>query len=212
MLRLTGAFLTSVLVFSCAASAQAIEEKAMRAVVPPVAATDLQMRYSLSRGWSEINTRGLLGAGVRAYTADGPLLSALFIAQGLRSGGALLSEEGSNPPPRFRAGMASTEQIELIATFVANLRYSRVETFRPRPGGLTDGPSLRLDLTARSPEGLPISGTALVAERQGKLYFMLFLAPATHFYDAALPEIDAAFQGVTFVLGPGGSSTPQKQF
>lgn len=153
---------------------------------------------TLGRQWSDITAIMLYQAkGVHLLSIDGPLLNRLYITDGIAPGGFMLKPEAKEQPtPTFRAGMAPNELVEFVADSVTALGYQRVETVNPRPARFGDGVAIRFDLTAKTKEGLDMSGTALVAERGGKAYVILYVAPTEHYYAENLAEVEKVMGSV----------------
>jgi len=150
-------------------------------------------QVTLGRQWSDMSAV-IPGRpkNVRILSIDGPLLNRLYIADGLRSGEFLVKPMAKErPTPVWRSGMSPNEQVEFIADSVAALDYQRVETsgLRPAKVGAVDG--MRLDISAKTAEGLEISGLAQVVESGDRLYLILFLAPGEHYFAASKAEVEA---------------------
>lgn len=147
---------------------------------------------TLGRHWSDVSALvGVHQPGVRTLSVDGPLLNRLYLSEGLAPGAALVtSQVKERPTPTFKADLTPTEMIEFVTDSVAALGYVKVESSTPRPGKFGDADGVRFDLSARTQEGLDISGAALTAVRGGKLYVILFLAPSEHYFGDGLPEVE----------------------
>ncbi len=146
---------------------------------------------TLGRTWSDIS--GIISyrpRQVRMLSVDGPYLNRLYVTDGLKPGDRLVKPvRKEQPTPVVRADMTVSEKIEFVVDTVA-LEYQRVEARAPRPHRLDGAEAVRFDLVARTSEGLDVAGTAMVAEKAGKLYVLLYLAPAEHYYGALLPEVE----------------------
>lgn len=148
---------------------------------------------TLGREWSDISavTPGR-AKKVRVLSVDGPLLNRLYLTEGLAPGEYLIKPAArEKPTPLVRSGMSVSERIEFVAESVAAMDYQRVETARPRPAKFGEADAVRFDLTAKTAEGLDMSGTALAAEHGGKLHVILFLAPTEHYFGAGLKEVES---------------------
>lgn len=149
-------------------------------------------KVALTRDWNDV-TPLLPGQvkKVRVLSIDGPLLNRLYITDGLGPGDRLIKGVAKEKPtPTLRVGMTSAERMEFVADSVAAIGYQRVETVKPRPVRFDGQPGIRFDLTARTPEGLNVAGTAQAAEVAGKTYVVLYLAPAEHYYAATLADVE----------------------
>ncbi len=147
---------------------------------------------SLQKTWSVVTPLmlGLPKEG-QVLSINGPYLDRLYILDGLPEGGSLIKAvKKENPTPVFRKGLTATEQIEFVSDSVAALGYERVVTSRPRPAKMDGKDALRFDLTLRTTGGLDLSGAALAAVVNDKLYLVLFLAPSEHYYQTMLPDVE----------------------
>lgn len=132
---------------------------------------------------------------VRVLSIDGPVLNRLYIVDGLPVGGRMIrSPSKERPSPTVRADMSPTERIEFVSDSVAAFDYQRVGTERPRPAKLGGVDAIRFDIVAVTKDGLDMKGTAVVAEAKSKLYLILYLAPAEHYYDTYLKEVETIMQ------------------
>jgi hypothetical protein len=150
-------------------------------------------QVTLGREWSDIS-KIMNGRpqNVRLLSIDGPLLNRLYISDGLNPGEFLVKPASAErPTPAYHKDMSPNELVEFVADSVSALEYERVETrgLRPAKVGATQG--LRFDIAAKTRDGLEIGGTAQVAEVGGRLYVILYLAPAEHYFAANLPDVEA---------------------
>lgn len=148
---------------------------------------------TLGRSWSDIS---IIMWGrpkhVRLLSIDGPLLNRLYIADGLTSGQFLVKPmKKERPTPTWKTGMSPSEQVEFVADSVSALDYQRVETAELRPVKVGGVDGMRFDISAKTAEGLDISGIAQVAESGGRLYLILYLAPSEHYFGAQRAEVES---------------------
>jgi len=160
--------------------------------VPAGPATVGATQVTLGREWSDVsllmNSRS---KKVRLLSIDGPLLNRLYVSDGLVVGDYLVKPAAKErPTPVIRADMSVTERIEFVTDSISAMDFQRVEAARPRAAKLDGNPAVRFDVTAKTKEGLDVKGTVLAAEVKGKTYVVIYLAPAEHYYDAMLPEVE----------------------
>jgi hypothetical protein len=155
---------------------------------------------TLGRSWSDISII-LPGRprNVRLLSIDGPLLNRLYIADGLTDGQFLVKPmRKERPTPTWRSGMSPSEQVEFVTDSVAAMDYQRVETSDLRPTTVAGADGMRFDLSAKTAEGLDISGMAQVVETGGKLFLILYLAPSEHYFGAQKAEVEGIMASATF--------------
>ena len=148
------------------------------------------------RDWSDVSSLfPQKTAKIRVLSIDGPLLNQLYLVQGLEPGEGLLRTHGKDSRvPAFRPDMSATEEVELISDSVAAFGYQRVTTTKLRAAHLGGADAVRFDISAQTDDGLEILGTAEVAEVHGKLFSIIYLAPAEHYFGETLPVVEAMFQ------------------
>ncbi len=147
---------------------------------------------TLGRTWGDASAFAGAPKAVKMLTIDGWQLNRLYVIDGLKSGDYIVRPASKEKPtPTFRTGMTPIEQVELVAESVAAMGYQRVETDGIRPVRVGDADGLRADISAKSPEGLNISGVTQIVEIQGRLYVILYLAPAEHYFEATRAEVEA---------------------
>jgi hypothetical protein len=161
-------------------------------------------QVTLGRQWSDISAiSGAQPKSVRLLTIDGPLLNRLYLVGGLAPGDFMFrSASKTQPTPTVRKGMSATERMEFITDNLAVMGYQRVETARPRPAKFAGADGLRFDFAAKTSDGLEIKGTSEVAEVDGKLYAIIYFAPAEHYFQATLAEAEKVMESVR----PGGKT------
>jgi len=157
-------------------------------------------QVTLGREWSDISgSWGVKEKGVRVLSIDGPLLNRLYLTEGLAAGDCLVqSAVKEKPTPVYRADFSPQDTVEFVADSVTALGYLKVDTANLRPAKLGGAEAVRFDLTARTTDGLDISGSAVTARKGGKLYVILYLAPSEHYYGATLAEVDSIMNSAEF--------------
>lgn len=155
---------------------------------------------TLGREWSDVSRLlGVQQKGVRVLSIDGPLLNRLYLSEGLAAGDSLVqSQVKEKPTPTFRADFSPQEAVEFVTDSIAALDYVKVESANLRPGKFAGADALRFDITAKTKDGLDISGTALTAHTTGKLYVILYLAPTEHYYGDAIGEVESIIGSASF--------------
>jgi hypothetical protein len=147
---------------------------------------------TVGREWSDVSAIMVARPKhVRLLSIDGPLLNRLYLTDGIAKGGFLVKPASKEAPtPTYREGLSQTELVEFVVDSVAAIGFERPESANLRPAKFGAADGLRFEVSAKTPEGLDISGTALLAERGGKLFVILYVAPSEHYFTATLPEVD----------------------
>ena len=157
-------------------------------------------QVTLGREWSDVSRLlGVQQKGVKVLSIDGPMLNRLYLTEGLADGDSLIqSHVTEKPTPVYKADFSPQDTVEFVADSVSALDYQKVETANLRPAKFAGGDAVRFDLAARTKDGLDISGTALVAQKAGKAYVILFLAPTEHYYGDGLAEVESIMTSASF--------------
>lgn len=173
------------------------------AAITPVPAGPLALgdnhSVTLNRMWSDVsNVLPGKSAKVKVLSIDGPLLNRVYVVQGLAPGEGLLTAAAKeHPVPTFHADMSATELVEFVSDSVTAAGYQRVETSKLRPAKFGTAGAVRFDIAAKTATGLEMQGAAEVAAAGGKLYLVLYLAPAEHYYATTLPDVEAIMNSAT---------------
>lgn len=177
------------------------------ASAPPLAPAGkltISSAYSvtLDRNWSDVSKLFFRKAEkVRILSIDGIWLNRLYVSDGLTSSDPLMVNmlQGDNKnhvAPRGKAGMSLSEQMEYVAAAVSELDYQKVETRNPQPVTIGNSKGVRFEFTARTTDGLNIRGLAQAVSDKGLSYYIVYIAPEEHYYDATLPNVKATMDSV----------------
>jgi hypothetical protein len=150
-------------------------------------------QVTLGREWSDISQiMPARSKKVRLLSIEGPLLNRLYVTEGLVAGDYMIKPMAKErPTPTVRADMSVSEQMEFVSDSVSAMDYLRVQTSHPRPVKFGQAPGVRFDIEASTREGLEIKGLGAVAkDAGGALHVIIYLAPAEHYYDASLQEVE----------------------
>lgn len=147
--------------------------------------------YTLGQNWNDMTGLGGLPRGINLLTMDGPLLNRVYLSGGIADGKSMVrSYVKEKPTPVYRKGASGSEQVEFVADSVAAMGgYLAVETSGVRRAEVAGRQGIQFDLTARTTDGLNISGLGQVVVINDKLYVALYLAPTEHYFDANLAEV-----------------------
>jgi hypothetical protein len=183
------------LVFTFALSLLALSGCAIKpALAPKGSFAAGGLRTTLGRDWSDISKLYPMRAKkVSILTIDGTELNLLFVSDGLTHENPLMispsrGDRKNAPAPRGKVGMSLSEQIEFVASSVAALEYQKVETANPHPVTLSGIRGVRFELTAKTRNGLDIKGMAQAVSKGKQTYYVVYLAPAEHYYEASLKD------------------------
>jgi hypothetical protein len=140
--------------------------------------------------WTRIN--GLHG---EMWTVDGALLDRVEFYSDVRDGEHVFKSRRATKAkpdgPFFHPGMDGPALAQLVADALAGLGAVKPELTGLRPAKFGRHDAVRFELRLSNELGLIYRGSALLAEVDGKLDVVLFLAPEEHYYDAFLPSVDA---------------------
>ena len=135
-------------------------------------------------------------AGQRLWTRDGPLLNSLRIFTDIAPGELVFrgrlrgaKDEGT----RFRAGLGAIEIEELIIEAMGAGGMHNVRSTELRPARFNGRAGLRSEIACDSASGLHYRALLLAEGEDGSLSFLLYLAPAEHYFEHELAAIETIF-------------------
>jgi hypothetical protein len=125
----------------------------------------------------------------QVWTVDGFALNQLRFTTGIQSGKALFGSDGAKGVGTYSSDMLPNDVMDMVASTM------KVGTaaLRPAPFGPVMG--FRFDISYLN-DGLRMKGTALFAQRQGKLDLILFIAPEEYYFDHTLPAVEQVFGSI----------------
>lgn len=108
----------------------------------------------------------------------------------LSPGQSILKVARNVDAPKYRAGMSETELVEFVTASLTRMGLTDIAPDNVRAFTLAGSPGVRLNVNGRYPSGLNLRGDVAMAEANGKLNIIMFVAPAAHYYEASASEID----------------------
>lgn len=160
-------------------------------VRPGEAVTLGELTLTSPLGWSQ---RGY--GRERYWTIDGPALNSIAIFQNVREGEHLLllprgrrRDEGAI----YRASMSEAEVQELFADALQSLGLVNVSATGLRPAAFGNRPGFRFELRYDTPRGLTYRGLVLAEIAGGTLSYLVYDAPAEHYFERDLASVEALF-------------------
>ena len=132
---------------------------------------------------------------VEDWTENGPILDGMSFVTGLKNGKSLIRQRrsASQQVPIFRSNMTPPEIAAMIESLY-RVRGGAVDfrtlSLQPRPFLGTKG--FQLDYEHLDDDELWRRGRVVGAVINGQLYMIVLDAAKSHYYDAALPDFEAA--------------------
>ena len=155
-------------------------------------------QVALSHPWNDIsNIMNERSKKVTLLSMDGPLLNRLYLTDGLVPGDFMIKPVSKEKPtPIYRKDMSVAERVEFVSDSITAMSYQRVETSNLRPAKFGNDPAYRFDFTAKTVDGLDMSGLAYLAQVQGKLYVIIYVAPTEHYFADLKGDVEAIFNSL----------------
>lgn len=151
------------------------------------------LAVSLQRDWTHIPPNLNFATTGSVLTRQGLSLQRVDILT-LEPGDAIIRVTRDEDAPEYRAGMSETELVELVTASLTRLGYTDITTDNIRAHQLAGAPGVRFNIGGKYSSGLNLRGDAALAESNGKLNVIIFVAPALHYYEASAAEVDALIQ------------------
>lgn len=166
-------------------------------LVPAGTATVNGISFSSSGNWNQLPPAVMnLGEFAVTCTADGPALERLIFVAGVPAGKPMFKAANKSVPmPAFDAALLPHEIPDYVRTSLTNLSPGeiRFETTDVKPAALGGAQGVRFGMSFAMPSGLLMKGDALAAVNGGKLYAIIYMAAAEHYYEKYARDIDGIF-------------------
>ena len=148
-----------------------------------------RVAVTLDHSWTHIPPALNLATNGSVLTRHGLALERVDIIS-IEPGEAIVRARENDDAPRFRDGMSEIEVVELVTSSLARMGYTDVQTTDVRPHQWGGANGVRFGLNGRYPSGLNLRGDVVLAQANGKLNLMMYLAPASHYYDATATDFE----------------------
>lgn len=125
-------------------------------------------------------------SGIEVWTVNGTGLEAIYFADGIEDGEPFFEQrfgESDKQLPLFRSPMTANEAMEFVVDTLSISGAGEVKTTGLRPATFGAHAGFRFGIDYLEASGLEARGIAHGAVIDGKLYLMLYLAPAEHYFD-----------------------------
>ncbi len=136
-------------------------------------------------------------ARVELWTRDGTLLNQLQFVGEVEPGQHVFRSrrETKRRPdgPYFRDGMNGIELQALLLDALGELGAVRPAARALRPAKFGDGESVRFEVETANQDGLLYRGIAQASVHHERLYVILFLAPAEHYFERDRKIVESMF-------------------
>ncbi len=133
---------------------------------------------------------------LRTYTKDGPVLGAVHVSAGVKDDERLLTGPGEEKQPPYKKNLSLIELQQFITdSFVAiGAERLTVTEIYPEPFGNWQG--IRAEFDYYTTDGLKKRALLVGAQQNDKFYYILYEAPAMHFFDKRKKEVDEIIRSV----------------
>lgn len=184
-MRIALALISGAVLTACAPTMTAAPAGAFQSATP--------LAVTLDNSWTHIppQLNGVTNGSV--LTRHGVALNRVDLIS-LESGQSLIRVGRDVDAPTFRAGMSELELVELATASLRRLGLTDIAPQNVRPHALAGAPGVRMSIVGKYESGLNLRGDIAMAESNGRLNVIMFLAPAVHYYDASATEIEHLIQ------------------
>lgn len=130
------------------------------------------------------------------WTQNGQFIDELLFVDGLAEGGSIFKERNKSlPMPKFKADMLPNDVQDLVSSSIKNSAGGEItintSTLKPREVSGKFGFTFKIDFF--NSDGLLFKGDAIAVISEEKLYMILSVAAATHYYERSTGEIEQIF-------------------
>jgi hypothetical protein len=137
--------------------------------------------------------------GVIVWTVDGQALERLIFFPGIKDGAPLIGRNrsaGTPQMPTYKDSMTLLEVADLLEATMARLNYHQFEKQNLRPATIGGLDGFRVDFSFVSEQGLEYRGFAEGATKDHKLYLVMYMGTALHYYNRYEPIADQIITGM----------------
>jgi len=142
---------------------------------------------------SPIQWSGISNGHWELWTVDGPGLQSLQFLKGLADNEPMFSR-GDEKRPRFRKDMPPNDVMELVADSLVSAGAQQMATSGLRPATFVGADGFRFELEFATKEGLPKRGFVVGSIVREKLYLIMYLGAADHYYGKHLADAERVVQ------------------
>ncbi len=133
---------------------------------------------------------------MQTYTKDGPALGAINVSTGVNEKEHLFSGQHASEPPPYKKDLSLIELQQFIHDSFVAIGAERIEFTEIRPEGFGKWHGIRAEFDYYTKSGLHKRGIINGAQHDGKFYYIMYHAPALHFFDKYKPDVEKIFQSV----------------
>ncbi len=169
-----------------------------RLVKPGVAHGGKSFEVDTPSAWTRLAT-----LGGELWTIDGELLNQLNFIDGVAADRHVLTNrrrtKSAPDGAYFKPGLDALQLQQLFVDAFGGQGMVNATASGLRPARMGDVDGFRFELSFASPEGLIYRGKVLVAEREQRLYALIFLAPAEYYFDKDAALVDRILDSARLV-------------
>jgi hypothetical protein len=154
-------------------------------------AGDASQEVTLDRDWSDATAVfNNQKSKAKLLTIDGILLNRLYISHGLTESEPLFVGQNGDTKthiaPRPNSNMSLSEQMDYVTRSLGEINFQKIQYKSPKPVTISGQKGIRFELAMRNNEGLDINGLAQAVSKDGKNYYIVYLAPKEYYYNSSL--------------------------
>ena len=113
------------------------------------------------------------------------------MSQGLGAGDVLVKSADQGPdkqPVAVKAGMTLNDHMDFVSRTLGELELQKVEIANPKPVQISGVKGIRFEAVGKTKKGLNMKVLAQAVTKGEKTYYMIYMAPQEHYYDATLND------------------------
>jgi hypothetical protein len=144
--------------------------------------------------WAKVATI----SGTPFLTIDGVGLGEVHYFTGIAPGSPIFPIPGVSKAEigTYKANMLPNDVVDLLVASLGKAGNENVKTSDLAPTKFGSANGFKFNLSYVAKDGLEMKGEALIAQRNGKLDVLLFIAPTEYYYDHRLPDAEQLFGSV----------------
>lgn len=169
----------------------------MKPVPAGVVETEAAFTVNASDAWTRF-PKGLNPTPGSILTKDGVGLNQVYIVTVEDGKKMIKSADKSKNFPKYEKGQSQLKLVEFVTTNLSRLGFANLEANAVEPAIVGGVDGITMQLSGHYPNGLNMKGKVAMAENDNGLNLVMYMAPAMHYYNKDVAEVDGLINSIRF--------------
>ncbi len=169
----------------------------MSAVQPGIVATEAAFTVTASDAWTRF-PKGLNVTPGSVLTKDGLGLNQVYILTVEDGKKMIKTVDKTQNFPAYAKGQSQLKLVDFVSTNLTRLGFANLETSAIEPTIIGGIEGVKMQISGQYPNGLNMKGKVAMVENDSGLNLVIYMAPAMHYYDRDIAEVDGLINSISF--------------